>query len=163
MTHWPAHTLSEVVDFLRSRHPSEQGVVRAASERLGVSPQAVSAVFRRDDANLSWAEGLAVAYGYRLRLVYPEYEFNGVSMSDRVARGDYPGAGNLAGLVRYAKSQNLTINALAQRAGVNYRIIDRAFGKGDIKISTLKSVCRKLGIEFSWKWEPVPPLTGKSR
>ena len=163
MTHWPAHTLSEVVDFLHSRHPSEQGVVRAASERLGVSPQAVSAVFRRDDANLSWAEGLAAAYGYRLRLVYPEYEFNGVSMSDRVARGDYPGAGNLAGLVRYAKSHNLTINALAQQAGVNYRIIDRAFGKGDIKISTLKSVCRKLGIEFSWKWEPVPPLTGKSR
>ncbi len=155
MTHWPAHTLSEVVDFLHSRHPSEQGVVRAASERLGVSPQAVSAVFRRDDANLSWAEGLAAAYGYRLRLVYPEYEFKGVSMSDRVVGFNYPEAGNMAGLVKYAKSNNLTINALAQRAGVNYCVIGRAFGKGDIKISTLKGLCRRLGIEFSWKWEPI--------
>ncbi len=155
MTHWPAHTLSEVVDFLHSQTPGAQRVVCAASERLGVSPQSVSAVFRRDDANLSWVERLSAAFGYRLRLGYPAFEYRGVSISDRIVRGDYPDAGNLSGLVGFAKSRNLTINALSLKVGVNHRTINRAFTKGDIKISTLKDICRQLGFEVTWSWEPI--------
>ena len=36
---------------------------------------------------------------------------------------------------------------------MNYRIIERAFKKGDIKISALKHIERKLGIKVEWVWD----------
>jgi hypothetical protein len=155
MTHWPAHNLDEVVSFLRTQHPGEKGMVRAVSERLGVSPPTVSVVFQRDDANLSWVEQVAEAYGFRLRLSFPAITHNGAVLQDRVADAVYPDAGNLAGLAEYAKQLNQTINRFSQVVGVNYRIIERAFKKGDIKISALKHIERKLGIKVTWEWVQI--------
>ena len=155
MTRWPAHNLDEVVSFLRMQHPGK-GMARAVSERLGVTPPTVSVVFKRDDANLSWVEKVAGAYGCRLRLLFPEIVFSGGVMQDRVAVAEYPGAGNLAGLANYARQRNQTINRFSQEVGVNYRIVERAFKKGDIKISTLKQIEKKLGIKVKWVWEPLP-------
>lgn len=162
MTHWPARNLEEVVSFLRTQHPGEKGMARAVSERLGVKPPTVSVVFKRDDANLSWAEKVAEAYGYRLRLSFPEIKHNGAVLQDRVAAAVYPDAGNLTGLVEYVRQKNQTINRFSQEVGMNYRIIERAFKKGDIKISTLKYIEGRLGIKVIWAWEriPVPGGTG---
>lgn len=154
MTHWPAHNLDEVVSFLRMQHPGK-GMARAVSERLGVKPSTVTVLFRRDDANLSWAEKVAGAYGFRLQLSFPEIAFDGGVMQDRVAGAAYPNAGNLTGLVEYARQKNQTINKFSQEVGLGYRIIERAFEKGDIKISFLKRIERKLGIKVGWTWERI--------
>lgn len=158
MTHWPARNLEEVVSFLRSQHPGEKGMARAVSERLGVKPPTVSVVFKRDDANLSWAEKVAEAYGYRLRLLFPEIKHIGAVLQDRVAAAVYPDAGNLTGLVEYVRQLNQTINRFSLEVGMNYRVIERAFKKGDIKISTLKNIERRLGIKVIWAWDRIPVL-----
>jgi hypothetical protein len=147
--------LIDVVTFLRSQHPEKRGIVSAASKRLGVTPQDVSAILKRDDAGLAWAERLARAYGYRLCLIYPDFSFRGVALDNHVKRAEYPDAGNLSGLVQYAKCNNLSINSLSHRAGVNYRIIQRAFRKGDIMISYLKHIEKSLGIQIKWIWTSV--------
>ena len=38
---------------------------------------------------------------------------------------------------------------------MNYRIIERAFKKGDIKISALKHIERKLGFKVEWVWTQI--------
>lgn len=153
MTHWPAHTLIEVVSFLRSLYPEENGIVRAVSEHLGVTSQSVSAVFRKDDTSLAWVEKVAKAHGYRLRLDF-SFRFQGVEMDSKITQADYPDARNLVGFVDYARKYNLKINSLSVKAGVNYRIVERAFKKGDIKISMLKRMATTLGISIEWHWEP---------
>ena len=79
----------------------------------------------------------------------------GAVLQDRVADAVYPDAGNLVGLAEYAKQLNQTINRFSQVVGVNYRIIERAFKKGDIKISALKHIERKLGIKVAWEWVQI--------
>ena len=73
-----------------------------------------------------------------------------------MAAAVYPDAGNLTGLVEYVRQKNQTINRFSQEVGMNYRIIERAFKKGDIKISTLKYIERRLGIKVTWDWDRIP-------
>lgn len=155
MTHWPAHNLDEVVSFLWTQHPGEKGMARAVSERLGISPPTVSVVFKRDDASLSWVDKVAAAYGYELRLSFPEKPMKGSVMQRRVASMDYPNAGKLAGLVECARMDNITINALAIKMKVSPHTVIRAFETGDIKISVLKRMARALEIEVEWNWAPL--------
>ena len=77
----------------------------------------------------------------------------GAVLQERVADAVYPDAGNLIGLAEYAKQLNQTINRFSQVVGLNYRIIERAFKRGDIKISALRHIERKLGIKVEWAWE----------
>ena len=52
----------------------------------------------------------------------------------------------------YAVSRGWSINAFARYVGINYRVIERAFKTGDIKISTLKEILEKLNIQVEWIW-----------
>ena len=155
MTHWPAHNLEEVVSFLRTQHPGEKGMACAVSERLGVTPQSVSAVFRKDDASLAWVEKVTSAHGHELLFSFPEKPMKGSVMQRRVASMDYPNAGKLAGLVECARMDNMTINALANKMKVSPHTVIRAFETGDIKISVLKRMARALEIEVEWIWVPL--------
>ena len=155
MTHWPAHNLEEVVSFLRTQHPGERGLARAVSERLGITVQAVSAVFRKDDASLAWIGKVAAAYGFQLRLSFPEIAQKGGRMLDKVAAINFPNAANLSGLVECVKRSNMTINALSRRINVHYVTIERAFETGDIKISVMKRIAQALGIRIQWTWAQI--------
>lgn len=155
MTHWPAHTLQELVSFLGHQHPGEIGFVRAVSEHLSVTPQSVSAVFRKDDASLSWVMKVAAVYGYELHLLFPAMDVKGSVMQARVAAMDYPNAGRLAGMVECVRRSNITINALSNKMGVSFHTVERAFATGDIKISLLKRMASALGIEVQWFWTPL--------
>lgn len=155
MTHWPAHNLDEVISFLRAQHPGEKGVARAVSEQLRVTPQSVSAVFGKDDASLSWVDKVASAYGYELRLSFPEMPMKGSVLQDRVAAMDYPHAGRLAGMVECVRRSNITINALSNKMGVSFHTVERAFATGDMKISLLKRMAHVIGIEVQWNWVPL--------
>lgn len=115
----------------------------------------MSAILKRDDAGLTWSERSARAFGYRLCLIYPDFSFRRVALNNHVKCAEYPDAGNLSGLVHYAKCNNLSINSLSHRAGVNYRIIERAFRKGDIMISYLQHIEKSLGIQIKWTWTSV--------
>lgn len=155
MVHWPSHTLQELVSFLDNQHPGEKGLVRTVSERIGVTPQSISAVFRKDDASLAWVENVAASYGYELRLSFPEMEQKGTVIPSRVVSMDYPDAGQLAGLVECVRRSNMTINALSRRMKVSHHTVDRAFETGDIKISVLKRMACVLGIKVQWVWIPI--------
>ena len=69
MTHWPAHTLKELVSFLSSQHSGGLSP-NAISRRCQVTPQAISSLFLKDDANLSVAERMARIYGFKLELSF---------------------------------------------------------------------------------------------
>ena len=155
MTHWPAHNLDEVVAFLRDRHPGEKGMARAVSERLGVTPQSVSAVFRKDDASLAWVDKVASAYGHELLFSFPEKPMKGSVMQRRVASMDYPNAGKLAGMLECVRMSNMTLNILAVTMKVSPHTVIRAFETGDIKIFVLKRMARALEIEVEWIWVPL--------
>lgn len=154
MIHWSAHTLHELVSFLGTQHQGGERMVCAISEKLGVTPQSVSAIFMKDDASLAWVDKVAAAYGYKLRLSFPEIAQKGSVMSSRVASMDYPNSGELAGMVECVKKSNMTINALANKINVNYHTVDRAFKTGNIKISILKRMAHALGIDVQWTWIP---------
>ena len=158
MVHWTAHTLQELVSFLGTQYQGEKRIVCAVSEQLGVTPQSVSAVFRKDDASLAWVDKVAAAYGYELRLSFPEKPMRGSVMQCRVAAINYPNAGKLAGLVECVRMDNITINALAIKMKVSPHTVIRAFETGDIKISVLKRMARALEIEVEWKWIPIRTL-----
>lgn len=156
-THWPQNNLVEVISFLNRQHPDG---IRATyvSERLGVTPQAVSSILKSDDASLAWLERMAKAYGYVLCLRFPTRTYKAAIVSTPVNLSKYPSARNLSGLVEYSRDANLTINALAKKTGLGNRIIKRAFEKGDIKISNLKRITKALGINIDWEWIPVKPI-----
>lgn len=152
--HWPNQTLKEVISFLSRQH---LGGVRVAvvGERIGMTPQAVSAILHKDDTSLLWAENLARKYGYTLRIEY--------TLPDCIqSRGNgkveelYPRTGNLVGLASYAISRGLTINSLAKNVNMNYRVIERALKTGNIQISTLQTILNRLGITVKWVWVPAP-------
>lgn len=155
MTHWPAHNLQELVSFLGYQHPGERGLGSAISQRLGVTPQSISAVFRKDDASLAWVEKVAAAYGFELQLIFPEIEVRGAILQKRVATMNYPNAGKLSGLVECIRRCNMTVNALSNMIKVSYHTVDKAFTDGDIKISLLKRMACALGIEIIWTWVPL--------
>lgn len=157
MVHWTAHTLQELVSFLGDQHQGEKRIVCAVSERLRVTPQSVSAVFRKDDASLAWVEKVAAAYGHELQLSFPEMPMKGSVMQRRVAAMDYPDAGKLAGIVECARMSNMTLNVLANRMRVSHHTVKRAFETGDIKISILKRMASVLGIDIQWVWIPTNP------
>lgn len=155
MTHWPAHNLEELVTFLGTQHQGEKRMLCAVSEQLGMTPQSVSAVFRKDDASLAWVDKVAAAYGYELRLLCPDVPMKGSVIQCRVAAMDYPNAGKLAGMLECVRMSNITINALAIKMKVSPHTIIRAFKTGDIKISILKRMASTLEIEVEWKWIPI--------
>ena len=157
MVHWTAHTLQELVSFLGDQHQGEKRIVCAVSERLRVTPQSVSAVFRKDDASLAWVEKVAAAYGHELQLSFPEMPMKGSVMQRRVAAMDYPNAGKLAGMLECVRMDNITINALAIKMKVSPHTVIRAFETGDIKISILKRMASVLGIDIQWVWIPTNP------
>ena len=93
--------MQELVSFLGTQHQGDKRILCAVSERLGVTPQSISAVFRKDDASLAWVDKVAAAYGYELRLSFPEMSMKGSVLQSRVAAMDYPNAGKLAGMVKW--------------------------------------------------------------
>jgi len=127
-------------------------MVHAVSERLGITAQAVSAVFKKDDASLAWVEKVAAAYGFQLRLVFPEVTFSGAVLQSRVETMEFPNAGNLAGLLECVRQKNLTIHALSCMMHISPHTVMRAFETGDMKISLLKRMARSLHIDIRWDW-----------
>lgn len=148
--HWPARTLKEVISFLSRQHPGGMRVV-SVSEKVGITPQAISSTLKKDDASLSWVEGIASKYGFCLRLEYTIPECLS-SHGGLQAFEVHPNAGSLMGLAIYAVSRGWSINAFARYVGINYRVIERAFKTGDIKITTLKEILEKLNIQVEWIW-----------
>ncbi len=150
--HWPAKNLGEVIAFLSRQHPD--GItIRAVSERMNITPQAVSARLKSDDASLSWVENLAQKYGYVLIFRWYVSECAGLNHIENPA-DKFPHARNLLGIAQYAVSYNMSINALASKLSMNYRVVERALKTGDIKISTLTAVIKKLNIRVEWLWTP---------
>lgn len=148
--HWPSHNLRDLVSFLSLQYPG--GIsLSSVSEKLGVSAQAVSAILVKDDCYLSWVEKLAVRFGYTLRLKYVIPVPMGISKGNKASEV-FPNAGNLAGLAEYATTYNMTINALANKLNLNYRVVKRALKEGKIKLSTLNEILRSLDIKVMWVW-----------
>ena len=154
--HWPAHNLKELESFLQLQHP---GGIRlsVAAAKLGVSAQAVSATMRKDDASLSWIENLALKFGYNLRLEYTLPVYTGYNKGLKASEL-YPNAGNLMGLAEYATTRGLTINAFANRLGINYRVVENALKHGNIKMSTLNAILSSLEIHVKWVWEEIATM-----
>jgi len=151
--HWPNQTLKEVISFLSCQHPG--GVrVAAVSEKIGITPQAVSAILHKDDTSLSWVEGLAYKYGYTLRLEYTLPKCM-QDKGDSNASELYPNAGNLIGLACYVVSRGFTINSLANNLNMNYRVVERALKTGNIQLVTLYKMLNQLDIKVKWVWEPI--------
>lgn len=152
--HWPAATLKEVISFL-SRQDIGGIRVAAVGERLGMTPQAVSAILHKDDTSLSWVESLARKYDHQLRLEYT-LPICIQDKGDNNTAERYPNAGNLIGLADYAVSRGFTINTLARYLNLNYRVVERALKTGNIQLSTLYTILSRLEIKVKWVWEPLP-------
>ena len=150
MTHWPAKNLGELISFLSTQHPGGLSA-NAISRRCQVSPQAISGRFLKDDANLSVAERMARVYGYQLELSFQK-QVAGNPVPPSVS---FPNAGNLQGLVKVLTREQITIHQIARRVHVDYSVISRAFRKGDIRISVLKSIVAAYGITMEWNWVPA--------
>ena len=151
--HWPEKNLKELISFLSCQHPG--GIrVRAVCEKVGITPQAVSAILHKDDTSLLWVEKLACKYGYKLRLEYTIPKCM-QDKGDQDATKQYPNAGNLAGLASYATSRGFTINTVAKHLNMNYRVVGRALKTGNIQLSTFHSILNRLDIEVEWVWDPV--------
>lgn len=149
-THWPANNLGDLISFLSRQHNGEIRVA-AVSEKVGVSPQAISNMLLRDDAMLSSVEKIANAYGVSLCLRFP-IEADPIY---NAYRRDTSGAGALAGLFNYIYDRNYNPASLSVKVGCNRSVIDRALRCGDIKISTLNTILRALAISMTWEWLPI--------
>ncbi len=147
--HWPANNLGELISFLSRQHNGEIRVV-AVSEKVGVSPQAISNMLLRDDAMLSSVEKIANAYGYSLYLHFPAAP----DPIHNVYRRETSGAGMLADLFEYIYARNYNPASLSVKVGCNRSVMDRALRCGDIKVSTLNTILRVLGISMTWEWVP---------
>lgn len=147
---WPRQNLFEIASFLESQHPGGCSL-KELSKKMDMTAQAVSQTFIRDDMTLSKAESIAAAYGYRLKLFFPIKDSHGITSA--AAMREFPNAGNLAGLARYLRDSNITVNYMSQRIGRSNGVLTRALTTGDIYISTLYEVTRNLKIQVMWKFE----------
>lgn len=152
--HWPRKNLGELLTFLEGQHPDGMAINDIA-QKLGVTQQSVSGMFMKDDIKLSRAESIAEAYGYQLKLFFPKREnILGLTPPPSLLKEkDFPNIGNLAGLYRYLLDSNITLNSISTRIGMSFGVIQRAFSKGDIFISTLYEIAKELKIEVYWTFE----------
>lgn len=148
---WPKKTLAELVSFLEERHP-EGLALKTVSEEIGVTPQALSSMFCKDDARLSRIEQIAETYGYTLRLFFPLKTFPVEGIVVPPPKRTYANAGNLAGLVRYINDSNYSIKYVSELVPVYPSMLTRAFETGDIMVSKLYRVADALNICFIWKF-----------
>lgn len=147
---WPAKHLSELVAFLEKQHDDNLSIKDVAN-RTGMTIQYISFLFRKDDMKLSRAENIAKAYGYTLKLYFPqrEWKYEGPN------RREFPNAKNLSGLVQYMNDSNKTVNSLSQELRISNGVLTKAFNNGDIFISMLYTVVEMLNIEFIWSFEKI--------
>lgn len=153
--HWPRKNLGELLNFIEKQHPEGLAIINIA-ERLDMTQQSVSSMFMKDDIKLSKAENIAEAYGYELKLYFPQRENKlGLMLppSGLLRQKDFPNIGNLAGLYKYIIDSNMTLNSISQRIGMSFGVMQRAFSKGDIFISTLYEILKELNINVIWAFE----------
>lgn len=152
--HWPAQHLREVISFISLQHP--EGIcLSAVSEKIGVSPQAISSLLLRDDTMLSTVEKIAQAYGYTCRLHFPKCQ-------DPLCNAfcqDTSKAGNLADLFQYAFDRNYSLLSLSKLIGCNRSVLDRAIQTGDIKLSVMNTIVNVLTISVTWEWVLLSPIS----
>lgn len=152
---WPYKNLGELASFLFSAFPEGiHGEIMARD--LGITKQTLCAKFRKDDMLLSTAERITRAYGHELRIVYPLRE-QYAWFTPPEPKTRFPNAKNLSGLVRYIHDSGWSIRHAGQKAGVDPNVLTRAFRKGDIKISTLKTILNNLGLVAIWKFPSIDP------
>lgn len=152
--HWPRKNLGELLNFLERQHPEGLAIINIAN-KLGITQQSVSGMFMKDDIKLSRAEEIADAYGYELKLYFPKREsiFGITPPMSLLKEKEYPNIGNLAGLYKYLLDSNITLNHISQRIGMSFGVVQRAFSKGDIFISTLYEILKELNIDVYWSFE----------
>ena len=145
---WPRQNLGELVSFLEMQYP-EGLTIEAIAQRLGVTPQGVSNLFRKDDMKLSRAEEIAKIYGYKLVIYYPVRVYNDGYVPCTPIHS-YPNAKNLSGLVKYIQDSEYYVSFVAEKSGMNPITLLNAFKKGDIQLSRLNAVLDTLGIWAKW-------------
>ena len=150
---WPRKNLGELLNFLERMHP-EGLSLKALSEKIGITPGAVSNLFIHDDMKLSRAEEIARRYGYELHLYFPVRTFNGIVRPPEHGM-TFEGAGNLRGLMMYIYDSNWSVNYVARNMGIWPAMLFRAMKTGDILISNLYKVADSMDIVFHWEWEPI--------
>ena len=147
---WPRKVLGELANFLERFYPNGLSLTGIAND-LGMTPQAISNMFRRDDMKLSKAEEIASVYGYRLQLFYPVRVYKDDYVPPAPVRL-YPDAGNLTGLVKYIQDSGYSITFVAEHNGMSTSTLTTAFKNGDIQLSTLYRILDCLGLWVSWNF-----------
>ena len=147
---WPAKNLGELLNFLEDLHPDGLSL-KELSEELGITVQAISNIFIRDDLKLSKAEDIVRSYGYELRLFFPVKTYP-VGIEPPQNERSFENAGNIAGLAKYIYDSNWTINSVSRSMDIYPTVLTNAFTKGDILLSSLYKITDSLGICFFWKF-----------
>ena len=146
---WPCKNLGELINFLEEQNPKGLNISEIA-KRMGCTPQHISALLLKDEMKLSYVEKIARSYGHELKLYFPVWTKENPSKSkDR----SFPTAGNLTGLAKYIYDSNRTVNSVSTDMNKPGSIMEQAFRKGDIKISTLYEILAQLNIITQWKFE----------
>lgn len=150
---WPRKNLGALVNFLEEQHP--EGInLYVVADKLGITEQAVSYIFVKDDMKLSRAQEIAAAYGYSIMLYFPEKTYP-EGIIPPPMKYKFENAGQLSGLVKYISDCNYSIGFVSKMIGMNPQMILTAFKKGEIFISNLYSIVNALGINVIWKFYKI--------
>lgn len=148
---WPRKNLGELVRFLEKMHP-EGLALKTLSEEIGITQQALSSLFSKDDAKLSRIEQIVRCYGHELKLFFPLRTFPVEGIEIPPPKKTFPNAGNLSGLIRYINDSNYSIKYVAGLIPRYPSLLTRAFETGDILMSNLYQVLDALDICVIWKF-----------
>lgn len=113
---------------------------KAIADRLGVTPQAVSAMLRRGDLKLSKAEQIVSAYGFHLVIEWP---------GNRPEDSD---ASNFDRFNKYILSTGMSVSAIAFYTGVSSGVLYHSFRKGDVSLGTMYAIADYLQVEMKWNY-----------
>ena len=136
--------------FLKERFPGQQVRYNAVANKIGISPQTLSAVLRRDDAQVSTMIRYFAAFGYSL-LLHCHKDLPPLARPVPISSQ----AGPLAEVVHILLSLGATVHSVAQTVGVDHSVIDRMFHKGDVRISVLNRIANTYNISLEWTWYPL--------
>ncbi|MBQ8482887.1 MAG: hypothetical protein IJ504_01120 [Bacteroidales bacterium] len=150
---WPRKNLKELIAFIEEQHGYEPSL-EELSQKTGLSVANISAIFIRDDMKLSRAEAIARKYGHELKLFFPLKEYP-IEWESHISRREFPNAGNLSGLIKYMYDSNISINHMSRRINRSHMMINKAFSKGDIFISSLNQIIDNLNIDVIWMFEKM--------
>lgn len=131
--------LEELVEFLSQQH-GDGLCQKAIADRLGVTPQAVSAMLRRGDLKLSKAEQIVSTYGFHLVIAWP-----GNQPEDRAIC-------NFARFHKYIVSTGMSVSAIALYSGISSGVLYHSLRKGDVSLGTMYAIAEYFKVELTWRY-----------